>query len=78
MWKEAHLDFHFGKVVMLTGDRGTCEEDEMKIIHPRPVQLRLCHVTCSGQLNVNRCVSSLGGSHSSLSVVHQVVFSQSQ
>ena len=66
---------HFGKVIILTRGRDTCEEAVMKIKRACPVELRLGHVTCSGQLNVNRGMSIPGRSFHSPCVAHQVDFS---
>ena len=53
---------HFGKITILTGGRGICEEAVLKITRACPVQLGLGHVTCLDQLDMHRGLS-VPGSH---------------
>lgn len=65
--KEAWLDLHSGKVIILTRGRDTCEEavrEIREIMQPCPVQLMLGHVTWSGQWHVNWRMSIPSSLHS--------------
>lgn len=76
--KEAWLDLHSGKVIILTRGRDDCEEAVRvirEIMHPCPVQLRLGHMTCSGQLHVDIRLSLPGRSSHSPQVAPQGVCS---